>query len=451
LRILSTGNIGIGTTTPQAKLDISSTTGGLLMPRMTTAQRDAIVSPPLSSYIYNTTTNTFNVYIGNAWKSLGYASANQIVVSSLADLPTPASGAITLDATKDYLFDGIVDIGGNYININGASIYGSDLGDGVTSSAAGGILRSTNQNIFIENFLVLLASGSSKAFDFSDGTGLSSCVLYSVNVADATPSLGVGQISGFQNVLLQNAGWQTADGLKLTGNIDHFLFYGSLVSNMTSGAGIEFMSSLVINDVNIGQINFANAAMALKLDAGATIDVGRVSNCILRNVTTPLTGFDSFTPGWEMTANSNIPNSRTYGYVYMNGNATATALPTQNTYAKVAGTTTALTLQKTSSPASNRITYTGKKGILADVFIAISASSPSSAGAISVALAKNGTVITNPRSSLTAMSNNQSFQLTLETEVDLVTNDYLKFLLPIMQVPRVTRSAHYNFVSLNKI
>ena len=117
MRILSTGNIGIGTTTPQARLDITSTTGGLLMPRMTTAQRDAISSPPLSSYIFNTTTNCFNVYVGTGWKSLGYSGPNQIVVTSLADLPTPAAGAITLDATKEYQFDGIVDIGGNYINL----------------------------------------------------------------------------------------------------------------------------------------------------------------------------------------------------------------------------------------------------------------------------------------------------------------------------------------------
>src|SRR4051812_18434319 len=48
--------VGIGTTTPNASaaLDITSTTRGLLIPRMTTAQRNAIVSPANSLLIYQT-------------------------------------------------------------------------------------------------------------------------------------------------------------------------------------------------------------------------------------------------------------------------------------------------------------------------------------------------------------------------------------------------------------
>ena len=47
LNINSSGNVGIGTTSPAATsiLDLTSTTKGFLAPRMTTTQRDAIVSP----------------------------------------------------------------------------------------------------------------------------------------------------------------------------------------------------------------------------------------------------------------------------------------------------------------------------------------------------------------------------------------------------------------------
>ena len=60
----STGNftkVGIGTTSPDASavLDVSSTTGTFVLPRMTTIQRDAIDNPPLGSMIYNTTTSKF--------------------------------------------------------------------------------------------------------------------------------------------------------------------------------------------------------------------------------------------------------------------------------------------------------------------------------------------------------------------------------------------------------
>jgi len=67
MRIDSTGNVGIGTTNPSAKLDITSTTGGFLPPRMTTTQRNAISSPATGLVIYNTTDNVLNFYNGTSW------------------------------------------------------------------------------------------------------------------------------------------------------------------------------------------------------------------------------------------------------------------------------------------------------------------------------------------------------------------------------------------------
>ena len=51
--------IGIGTNSPDASavLDLSSTTKGLLMPRMTTLQQSDLVSPAVGLMVYNTTTN----------------------------------------------------------------------------------------------------------------------------------------------------------------------------------------------------------------------------------------------------------------------------------------------------------------------------------------------------------------------------------------------------------
>ncbi len=52
----STGAAGIGTITPNASslLEIKSTTKGLLIPRMTQAQRNAIASPAAGLIIYQT-------------------------------------------------------------------------------------------------------------------------------------------------------------------------------------------------------------------------------------------------------------------------------------------------------------------------------------------------------------------------------------------------------------
>ncbi len=58
--------VGIGTASPQGALDVNSTTGALIVPRMTTAQRNALTAVN-GMIIYNTTTNQFNFYENGAW------------------------------------------------------------------------------------------------------------------------------------------------------------------------------------------------------------------------------------------------------------------------------------------------------------------------------------------------------------------------------------------------
>ena len=77
--------VGIGTATPSAsaKLDVTSTTQGFLPPRMTTTQRDAIVSPATGLVIFNTTTNSLETKNSSGWVSLS---------SSFVALPTIVIG-----------------------------------------------------------------------------------------------------------------------------------------------------------------------------------------------------------------------------------------------------------------------------------------------------------------------------------------------------------------------
>jgi hypothetical protein len=66
------GTVAIGTASPSAAalLDVSSTTKGFLPPRMTTTERNAIVTPPAGLVIYNTSTNVLNFYNGTAWAAV---------------------------------------------------------------------------------------------------------------------------------------------------------------------------------------------------------------------------------------------------------------------------------------------------------------------------------------------------------------------------------------------
>ena len=66
-------SVGIGTSTPDpsARLDVSDNQRGILIPRLTTAERNAITSPARSLLIYNTDCDEYQYYIpGTGWVSI---------------------------------------------------------------------------------------------------------------------------------------------------------------------------------------------------------------------------------------------------------------------------------------------------------------------------------------------------------------------------------------------
>lgn len=97
----ATGAVGIGTTTPNASalLDVTSTSKGLLIPRMTIAQRDAIVKPATGLLVFVTDRSLgFYYFNGSAWVSV--AGAN----TSLSNL-TATSINQTLNPSVNKTFD----------------------------------------------------------------------------------------------------------------------------------------------------------------------------------------------------------------------------------------------------------------------------------------------------------------------------------------------------------
>jgi uncharacterized protein (TIGR02145 family) len=99
-------NVGIGTSSPSssAKLDINSTTQGFLPPRMTEAQRNAIISPALGLAIFNTSTNCLNIYVGKSWNeicgTISYpaGTVNCIATTTeIVDVTNPITGKTWMD------------------------------------------------------------------------------------------------------------------------------------------------------------------------------------------------------------------------------------------------------------------------------------------------------------------------------------------------------------------
>lgn len=60
-------HMGFGTSNPQKIVDINSTVSGMLPPRMTTTERDAI-SAVTGEFLYNTTVDRLQCWNGTTWK-----------------------------------------------------------------------------------------------------------------------------------------------------------------------------------------------------------------------------------------------------------------------------------------------------------------------------------------------------------------------------------------------
>jgi hypothetical protein len=92
-------SLGLNNATPHASsiLDLTATDRGLLVPRMTTIQRNAISLPATSLVVYNITTNQFNFYNGSSW----------IVWGSTAYLSVDAGAILTTSSTTDVVITGM--------------------------------------------------------------------------------------------------------------------------------------------------------------------------------------------------------------------------------------------------------------------------------------------------------------------------------------------------------
>lgn len=106
VNVYAQDNVGIGTANPDASaiLDLTSTNKGLLAPRMTQAQRDAIPSPATGLLIYNLTTDSFQYNFGTpvvpAWNTvIGVGSDG----GTSSEIFWSLLGNNALDSTRHYL------------------------------------------------------------------------------------------------------------------------------------------------------------------------------------------------------------------------------------------------------------------------------------------------------------------------------------------------------------
>lgn len=104
--VLGTGATSIGTQSPTTSslVDMTSTSLGLLIPRMTTTQRNSISSPANQLLVANTTTNTIDMYQNSNWSTIAGDYSDDVVAyrslgSTIQAGPVPGIGTIQASVT----------------------------------------------------------------------------------------------------------------------------------------------------------------------------------------------------------------------------------------------------------------------------------------------------------------------------------------------------------------
>ena len=378
LNSIAFSQVGIGTTTPDpsAVLDINSTDKGILAPRLTSAQRMAIVSPADGLLVYDTTESVFYYYEVSAWQIMDAEKRdNHKLVKSEADLADElaAGGGSEYLLTADMMYEinGTIMLA-HSINLNNAYIVGVDTNEdvlvksggtmfvgtsggsikGVTLTAPGGTVfnmtgTSTDNFILRDSFVVSSASvGSIGGY----GLAFLSIVQYVNNTDGVT-------YNNITELLLSNQGWSASN----TGTYETFT--GTFTILQKQGGFSE------VNGAAIGIDVSSNPVVENAVLSGASFS-GTSTQYVKRYSIGSYAGFN-FNNSWTVDCHG-IPvesDQVASGNIYYDGSITSGfgQLIGGNTIGyNLAGTsgtntTTAVNLFRMSSPQSNRLTYLGKK------------------------------------------------------------------------------------------
>lgn len=374
--------VGIGTTTPNASsvLDVASTTQGLLAPRMTTVQRNAIVTPANGLLVFDTTENAFYFYSTptSTWIKLitnNVQRNNYKLVKTVADLaPELVAGGgsrYLLTSTTYYEINGTINLAFP-IDLNNAYVSGLDANEDILIRASGPVFQGTTGGS-IRN--VTLTGGGS-AFNITGGTSL----LIQNTIVANFPNVGT----------IANVGLYFGNIIQFVGNTNGITYtsIGSLLLNnqawldSNNGTFETFTGTFGLIEKASGFSTLNGVDVAINVSSNPTVGEGVIIGTVFSGSTTAPSGFvNRYTTGSYTGFNFNnnwvinspgIPresDNEASANIYYNGGLTtgfAQTVNNDNTPFNLSGnantnTTTAVNMFRNTSPQNNRITYNGRR------------------------------------------------------------------------------------------
>lgn len=444
--------VGIGTTSPDlsSMLDINSTSKGLLTPRMTTVQRNAIITPADGLIVYDTTLKSFYHYntSTSSWIRINSdvsgrlnfkrIKSTDVLATVLADELAAGGGTkYLLNSSTLYEINGTINVD-RPIDLNNAYIAGLDTSDDVLIKASGNLFEGTkggsirNVTIQVNNGLVFNLSGlSSDSLVFRDSVVRSSQSVGLINgfglvffsVIQYTGNTTGITYTNISRLLLSNTGWFGNN----TGTFETFT--GTFTLIQKQGGFCEVNGAAVGVDVSSNPTISGAAVME------SVVFTGTVSSgfYVKRYTVGSFAGYN-FNKDWNVRC-AGIPTETDAAAIaefsmdYPVGSGDATPFSNgvnPSNIVKVQGISASSNLFRFSTGSvSNRLVYLGNQPRFFQVTGSISFQVPA-AGTYIIYVAKNGAVLSQFKIYGRGLTTSDILVLPIIASVELAPNDYVE-------------------------
>ncbi len=312
--------------------------------------------------VYDNDLGKFNYFDGSSWvtiESSGSSRDNYVLVKSIADLPAPSSGVITLSSSTLYEVNGFINLGSNSINLNGSVFVGSNPNSDILSySGSTGLFSGTNGGL-VEFLSIMGNGGSTKLFNINDSSLTKNFIIrdsYIINFGN------IGTISGHHFVYLNTISYyNNLNGFLFSGNAELFL-YDQIWNESNSGTAFSLSGNFEVISMTGGKLDIDAGETGIDVTANPTL----TSRGVIENVAFTRSGnltSGIFSNKWEIEASGLVTekDDKATGSIYINSPST-TIISSKNVPTKVSGITTAANLFRVDTDSqNNRLRYTGTK------------------------------------------------------------------------------------------
>ncbi|WKL42772.1 hypothetical protein [Flavobacterium sp. ZE23DGlu08] len=446
--------VGIGTITPHASsvLDVSSTTQGMLTPRMTTVQRAAIASPADGLMVYDTDLKAFHYYNSSAatWTIINSSATGRLkfkrirstdVLATVLATELAAGGGTkyVLDSTTHYEINGTIVF--NFpIDLNNASLIGVDANEDIIVRSSGFLFDGTTGGT-VKNLTI---SGACTVFNLI-GSGNTQTILFRDSIVSGATS--VGTISGFNLVFFSIINYSgNTTGITYT-NITRVLLSNTAWFGNNLGTFERFTGTFSLLQKQGGFCEVNGAAIGVDVFANPTI----IGDAVMETVVftgTPTTGkfVNAYTTGtfagynfnnkWNVRC-SGIPTevdasaTGEFSVNYPPGSGAPITITNSGTPSKINLATTSATTSNfrfTTTTNDAKMVYLGlkKRIIKFSGSLSFVADSNGKTGIYIFYIAKNGVVIGQTKIYGFTNSTTDTVAIPLSGSTELTTNDFIE-------------------------